>query len=168
MEKGAGRDKVVYDLRIIMKGRSMKEKLKELPGALQKQILYRFALGAGFFLLAFVIVALFRDLYLCLPCVLLAGGFGVSGSRILFHGLEGSYVCIEGICRRIERGRVHGRIKSITLTLKQGTLRIPVRQRMGKLVVGDTVAVYLAMDTPVYERNDGYEIISCYAMEVLR
>lgn len=144
----------------------MKERLKELPGALQKQILYRITLGAGFFLLALVTLAYFRDWYLCLPCFLLAGIFGISGGGLLFQGLKGSYVCVRGICRQIEVTGFHRRVKSVTIAWEQGTLKMPVRQRMGKLAAGDTVIVYLSVDTPVYERDSVYEISSYYALEI--
>ncbi|BCZ37856.1 hypothetical protein GVanDAA622_25470 [Enterococcus faecium] len=43
-------------------------------------------------------------------------------------------------------------------------MKIPIRQRMKVLSIGDTVIIYLSDKTPVYEHEGSYMICSYYAL----
>lgn len=143
----------------------MKEKFYHLPKPLQKQVLIQLAAGAVFLFLMVVIFACFRDSYFALPCTLLSGYLLINGGRVFYHGYQGEYVRIRGICKEIETVGIRKRIKSIRITFDGYSVRILVRQRMKKLVVGDTVIVYLSEKAPVYEQDGGYMICSYDTME---
>lgn len=75
-------------------------------------------------------------------------------------------MCVEGICEHIETTGLRKRIKSITIELAENKLKIMIRHRIKRIAVGDTVVVYLAESTQVYDRDDGYLIGSYYALDI--
>lgn len=143
----------------------MREQFKQLPVSLQKQVLIRIGIGILFFLLFLVISLCFRDLYLSLPCLLFAGFLIVNGSCLFYKGLAGRYIRIQGVCHQIETTGIRRRIRYIHITMEQGTVKLPVRQRIKHLAVGDAVSIYLSDREPVYEQEDGYLICSYFALE---
>ena len=144
----------------------MKKQFEKLPKAIQKQVIIRFAGGAIFLFLFFVILACFRDLYSCLPCLIISVFLFVNGGGLFYNGVSGNYVCVAGVCEEIEKFGIRKRIRSIRIVFEQSKLKIPIRQRMKTLAVGDTVIVYVSDKTPVYEYEDGYMICSYYALEI--
>lgn len=143
----------------------MKEKLYSLPRPLQKQVLIRLAAGAVFIFLMIVVLICSRDLYFALPCALLSGYLLINGGRVFYHGYRGDYIRIQGICEEIETVGIRKRIKNIRIAFDGYSVKIPVRQRMKRLAVGDTVIVYLSEKAPVYEQDGGYMICSYDALE---
>lgn len=144
----------------------MKERFKGHPVALQKQILYRLGLAAVFLLLFFIMWLEFTDEpYLYVPCLLIALFLSVDGGLLLFNTLKKKYLAIEGKCEYIEVTGIRKRVKSVTLIVGFNRLIIPIRQRMKRLAVGDTVIVYVSDKAPVYEYENGYVIDSYYAIE---
>lgn len=73
---------------------------------------------------------------------------------------------LQGECIRLETIGIRKRVRSVHLALEQGIVKIPVRQRIRRLSEGDTVNIYVAEKTPVYERDGIYIISSYYAMEI--
>lgn len=144
----------------------MREQFEKLPKAIQKQVIIRLAGGSVFLFLFFVILVCFRDLYFGLPCLILSVFLFVNGGWLFYNGVSGNYVCVEGICEEIEKFGIRKRIRSIRIALEQNSLKIPIRQRMKTLAVGDTVTVYVSDKMPVYEHEDGYMICSYYALEI--
>lgn len=146
----------------------MKERFKQLPEALQKQIIIRFVVAILFTLLFFVILCVFGDIYLYIPCLGFAGFLIVNAILLLYNSAKGNYVSVRGVCKHIETTPIQKRIKSITLQYEDETpklLSISIRERMKRLSIGDTVIVYLSEKTPVYNRDGGYLIYGYYAIE---
>lgn len=144
----------------------MREKFKSIPFPLQKQIINRFAAGLLFVFLFLVILFCFWDVYLFLPCVFFAVFLIVNAILLFYNSYKGNYVCVEGICEHIETTGLRKRIKSITLELAENKLKIMIRHRIKRIAVGDTVVVYLAESTQVYDRDDGCLIGSYYALDI--
>lgn len=146
----------------------MKEKWIKMPKALQKQVLFRSG-GVGVFLLILLFLMTgSRDLYLLLPCVLCISWLAGSGFWLFLQASEGNYMLLQGQCVRIETAGLRKRVHAVYLALEQGTVKIPVRYRISRLTEGDTIAVYVAEKTPVYERDGIYIIGNYYAMEIRR
>ena len=57
----------------------MKEKFMALPEALQKQLIIRFGAGSVFLILTILILVLYKDVYLLIPCLVFAAFFYVNG-----------------------------------------------------------------------------------------
>lgn len=53
----------------------MKEKFMALPEALQKQLIIRFGAGSVFLILTILILVLYKDVYLLIPCLVFAAFF---------------------------------------------------------------------------------------------
>lgn len=145
----------------------MKDGFKQMPEAMQRQIIVRFAVAALFTLLFFVILFGFGDVYLYLPCFIFAGFFIVNAISMLYNGVKGNFVAVGGVCTHIDATPIRKRVKSITLQYEAEEpkyLTVSVRQRMKRLTVGDTVTVYLSEKTPVYEQDGSYLIYGYYAI----
>ena len=142
----------------------MKERFYELPVPLQKQIAIRLVGGAVFLLLFIIILLGFQDFYFSLPCLLLSGFLLINGIRLCYNSFAGNYMCIQGTCEKIETSGIRKRTKGIWVQLEENIVKIPIRQRMKTLSIGDTVIIYLSDKTPVYEHESGYMICSYYAL----
>lgn len=147
----------------------MKEWFMQVPEALQKRIMICFAIAVLFIILFFVTLFGFGDLYLYSPCLFFAILFIISTIWLLYNSIKSNYVSVSGVCTHIEVSPIRKRIKSIILEYEDETpkqLTIPIRERMKRLAVGDTVIVYLSKKAPVYNRDGGYLIYSYYAIEI--
>lgn len=146
----------------------MKEKWTEMPKALQRQVLFRIGGGGLFLLVLLLIMESYRDFYLLLPCILCMFWLLGSALWLFLQAAEGNYMRLQGTCVHIDTAGVRKRVRAVHLTMEQGTVKVPVRYRISRLSEGDTVAVYVAENTPVYERHGIYIIGNYYAMEVRR
>ncbi len=144
----------------------MKTQFNKLPKIIQNQIIIRIAAGIVFFVLFFIILLCFRDKYFYLPCLLFSAFLLVNGGVLLFNCINGNYICIEGVCESVEKFGIRRRIRNISISVDNSRVKIPIRQRMKSLSVGDTVIVYVSDKTPVYEHENGYMICSYYALEI--
>lgn len=144
----------------------MKDKFKHLPDALQKQVVLRLAIGAGFFILFLIVQFCMGDIYFSLPCVVFGGVMIVNGGLLFYNGIKGNFIRVQGICRQIETTGIRKRIKNLYIDMEPYTLKMPVRHRIRNLIRGDTVIIYLSEKTPVYEQDKGYMICSYYALEI--
>lgn len=144
----------------------MRRKIKQLPEAVKKQLLFRFATGLMFIVLFLSVLIYFGDFGLYLPCLLFAVFLLSNAGLLLYHCMNNQWVSVRGICETVEVTGIKKRIKSITLKLDEGTLKILVKSRLMRLTVGDTVTVYLSSQTPVYDDTGGYLICSYYALEI--
>ncbi len=144
----------------------MRERFGKMPQALQKQVLFRSGVSFLFWLLFIIILISFQDIYLILPCLLLACYLTGSSIWLFYQSVAGNYMHLQGECIRLETIGIRKRVRSVHLALEQGIVKIPVRQRIRRLSEGDTVNIYVAEKTPVYERDGIYIISSYYAMEI--
>lgn len=145
----------------------MKGKFKQVPEALQKQIIIRFTAATLFSLLFVILLAVSGDAYLYIPCLLFAGSLFANAALLQYNCLSGNFVSVSGVCTHIEATPFRKRIKSITLKLDDNKqLTISVRRQLKRLQVGDTVIVYLPEKAHVYTRDGEYWMNSYYAIEI--
>lgn len=144
----------------------MKVKFKQLPETMKKQILLRSATGLLFIILFVIVLVYFGDIYLYLPCLLFAGFLLSNAGLLLYNSVNEKFISVRGICKNIEVTGIRKRIKSISLKLDEGTLKILIKSRLKHLAVGDTVIVYLSDKTPVYDDNGVHFICNYYALEI--
>ncbi len=146
----------------------MKEKWIKMPKALQRQVLFRSGGGGLFLMILLFLMTGNRDLYLLLPCILCMFWLAGSGFWLFVQAAGGNYMRLQGQCIRVDTSGLRKRVRAVHLALEQGTVKIPVRYRISKLSEGDTIVVYVAEKTPVYERDGEYIIGNYYAMEIRR
>lgn len=144
----------------------MKDMFKQLPAALQKQIVLRLAIGAGFFVLFLIVQFGMGDIYFSLPCVVFGGVMIVNGGLLLYNSTKGNFISVRGVCSQVETAGIRKRIKNIYIDTEPYTLKLLVRRRIRNLSIGDTIIVYLSEKAPVYEQDNGYMICSYYVLEI--
>ena len=146
----------------------MKERFKRLPYALQKQILLRFGVGLLFLLVSILVLAFYRDIYFFLPCFVFAIFFGINGVLLFKQADKGKYVVVEGICSDIERTPIRKRVKSIYMQTDADAVKLIVKQRVRQIAVGNTIRVYVADNTPVYEQEQCKLLCTYLCIEIVR
>ena len=137
----------------------MKDKFRQFPQVLQKQILIRLTAGL-ISLMMLVIILLYRGgLELMFPCIGFSSVFFISALQLYARCDEKNYVVIKGICTEIEKTGLRRKVKDIYVKEDQFTVRI-VRpsMKLRSLNVGDRITIYLADNAPVYEM-DGCKVI---------
>ena len=137
----------------------MKDKFRQFPQVLQKQILIRLTAGIVS-LLMLVIILLYRGgIELMFPCILFSSVFFISALQLYARCDEKNYVVIKGTCTEIEKTGLRRKVKDIYVKEDQFTVRI-VRptMKLRSLNVGDRITIYLADNAPVYEM-DGCKVI---------
>lgn len=137
----------------------MKDKFRQFPKVLQKQILIRLTAGIVS-LLMLVIILLYRGGFeLMFPCIGFSAVFFISALQLYARCDEKNYVVIRGTCTEIEKTGLRRKVKDIYVKEDQFTVRI-VRptMKLRSLNVGDRITIYLADNAPVYEM-DGCKVI---------
>lgn len=144
----------------------MKEKIKNLPEALQKQVIIRLGASIASLLLAVAILAVNHDLYLTVTFIAFWLFFGINGTLLIFRLVNGKYVVIEGRCNEVERTVIRKKPKSICFLVEDQTVKLQIRQKMRDISIGDFIRVYVADNTPVYQ-DSGCQILGGYlAIEI--
>lgn len=146
----------------------MKEKFMDLPEALQKQLIIRFGAGSVFLILTILILVLYKDIYLLIPCLVFAAFFYVNGIYV-WHTVTGNrYIILEGLCSSVDKTPLRKRVKNIYIETETGTVKIVIRQCIKQMEKGDTVRVYISKNTPVYEHDQCKVLCSYLALEKMR
>ena len=136
----------------------MKEKFMQIPQSLRKQIWFRCG-GAGMGSAMLLIVLIYStDWRFLVPCAVSAVLCLVSAALLYFRCVEGRYVAITGVCTEIERTGIRKRVKAIYLQSEDHTIRVVGIKPIRNLGVGDTLTLYVADNTAVYNM-DGCNVI---------
>lgn len=144
----------------------MKKAFLQIPRPLQKQILLRL-LGAvlGLFLLILFLIV-YKDWRFWTPCVILTVMCLASAGTLFFRCVLGNYVVVEGICTDIDKSLIRKRVKAIYIRNDQFSIKIVNAKRIRNLSIGDTVTVYVADNSAVYD-VDGVKVI-CYYLAMTK
>ena len=146
----------------------MKEKFMALPEALQKQLIIRFGAGSVFLILTILILVLYKDVYLLIPCLVFAAFFYVNGIYVWHTVTEDRYIILEGLCSSVDKTPLRKRVKNIYLETEAGTVKIVIRQCIKQMEKGDNIRVYISKHTPVYEHDQCKVLCSYLALEKMR
>lgn len=146
----------------------MKERFKQLPEVLQKQVIYRLGAGIIFLLCTILILFFSRDIYLLLPSLGFSSFFILNGLWVFLETDAGKYVVVEGYCTGIERTSLRKRIKNIHIETDDITVKVIVKQRMKQLAIGDNIRIYVFEKTPVYDQEQCKLLCSYLALEKTR
>lgn len=144
----------------------MKNAFLQIPRPLQKQILLR-ALGAVLGLFLFILfLIIYKDWRFWAPCVILTVMCSASAGTLFFRCVLGKYVIVEGICTDIDKSLIRKRVKAIYIHNDQFSIKIVNAKRIRNLSIGDTVTVYVADNSAVYD-VDGTKVI-CYYLAMTK
>lgn len=139
----------------------MKEKFLSIPEVLRKQILLRLG-GSGVGIAMLVIVLAYEgDWRFLIPCIALSILCFGATAALYDRCLQGKFVVVTGTCSEIERVPLRRRIKALYLRNELHNIKLVGVRRIKNLVIGDSVTVYIADDSAVYE-IDGYQVVCNY------
>ena len=139
----------------------MKEKFMQIPQALRKQIWLRCG-GAGMGAAMLLMVLIYStDWRFMVPCALAVVLCLANAALLYYRCIQGRYVEISGGCTEIERSGIRKKIKAIYLQTPEHTIRIVGIKPIRNLSVGDSLTLYVADNTAVYNM-DGCNVICSY------
>lgn len=121
----------------------------------------RLLLGCVLLVLGLALFLCLRDWLLCLPGFIAGGFLAISGGKLFLRATSGEYLCLQGVCREIEKHR------RILIDVDGKRIQIPVGRKEKHLAVGDTLLLYLLPDTPLYEQDGFYRVFAYIALERL-
>ena len=139
----------------------MKEKLRELPIAIQKQVIIRYGAAAVSLILLVVSLLIAEDPYLPISLALICVFFLFSASQLLYLALSGHLIEISGECIKVERTPIRRRPKALYLQIESQVVRLQITGKQRDVDAGDQVTVYVSDNAPVYE-NEGCQQLSGY------
>ena len=139
----------------------MKEKFMQIPQALRKQIWLRCG-GAGMGAAMLLMVLIYStDWRFMVPCAVAVVLCLANAALLYYRCIQGRYVEISGGCTEIERSGIRKKIKVIYLQTPEHTIRIVGIKPIRNLSVGDSLTLYVADNTAVYNM-DGCNVICSY------
>lgn len=144
----------------------MKEQFLTIPKPLQKQVLLRLAVGVLGLILFILVLIFYKDWRFWFPCVILTVTCLASAGTLFFRCVLGSYVVVEGVCTDVDKSLLRKRIKAIYIRNDQFSIKIVNAKRIRNLSIGDTVIVYVADNSAVYD-VDGVKVI-CYYLAMTK
>ena len=137
-------------------------RFKELPIPLQKQILQRIGLGVAMLVLFVIIWAATGTLGLAIPGLALAGYLLGSGGLLIHRCVHGEYLCMTGTVKEVSTSGLLKKPKYLLIDTEQGLIQVPADRK--PLPADSTVALYLSVNTPVYEENGLFKMYSYLAL----
>ena len=139
----------------------MREKFMQIPQALRKQIWLRCG-GAGMGAAMLLMVLIYStDWRFMVPCAVAVVLCLANAALLYYRCIQGRYVEISGGCTEIERSGIRKKIKAIYLQTPEHTIRIVGIKPIRNLSVGDSLTLYVADNTAVYNM-DGCNVICSY------
>lgn len=100
-----------------------------------------------FLILTILILVLYKDVYLLIPCLVFAAFFYVNGIYVWHTVTENRYIILEGLCSSVDKTPLRKRVKNIYLETEAGTVKIVIRQCIKQMEKGDNIRVYISKHT---------------------
>ena len=134
----------------------MKKDRKSLPPALQHQMIIQ--IGLALFCLVLAIGALaFVSFTVSIP-------FLLGAALLVICAMRGQYLILRGVILKVDRTALRQRPKSILLETNGKALQVMLRNRHAAVREGDTVTLYIADTTPLYEWQGIHRLHAYMAM----
>ena len=141
----------------------MKKDWKSLPPALQHQMIIQ--IGLALFCLVLAIGALaFVSFTVSIPFLLGAALLVICAMRLFCTGMRGQCLILRGVILKVDRTALRQRPKSILLETNGKALQVMLRNRHAAVREGDTVTLYIADTTPLYEWQGIHRLHAYMAM----
>ena len=135
------------------------------PAPLQKHIIMHGLFSMAGILLSVILYCLNPDLYILLP------PFGISlfalcRGILLFRRITyGDYSVVEGTCIEIESTTLRKRTKALVFLADGRKVKVQLKQRRKKIMVGALIQLYVANSTVGYDRDGYYMLYDYLALE---
>lgn len=144
----------------------MKEKFRQIPLPLQKQIIVRVGFGFAFSLVFVLMLFIDASVYTVLAGIGMLGFCFGSAGHLFLRCTQKEYIIVTGECVELQKTLLGRRVKAMFLKCGEYTVQVIPRQHLRRMVVGTRIDLYLSSSTPVHER-DGIQVLHSYlAMEL--
>ena len=144
----------------------MKERWKEIPVAMKKQIFKRMGVGIGFMVIGIIAWISSQEFMFALPCFLGSIFFLLNGTGVLYAGLAKKFIVLCGWCEELEQTRILKRTKSAYLRTEYGRVKVPIRRAIRRLRTGSMVTCFMSVKASVYEYGVEKVLGDYYAIEI--
>lgn len=136
------------------------EKFKKLPEPLRWVIGLRMMVGGAALVLFIIMWAVMGDITLAIPFLVLAVFLLVSGVLLI----KSDFICVTGTIKEVVTTGIRKRPRYLLLETEEGIIQLPVNRK--HFPVGNSITLYLAVNTPVYEQDGIFKIFSYLALEL--
>ena len=149
-----------------MKLSSLRELFYSLPGPLQRVLAFRLlaALISAILLVACLIFT--PGIRLAIPPLIIMVYSLFAGSVLFSDWANGNCICLQGTCSAIEKTLFRRRTAAIYVSLEDKIIMVRPTFPVPSVQVGNTVAIYLSRQFPVYEHDEVQVIPRYYALSV--
>ena len=145
----------------------MLKAFKQIPGPLQKQILYRLGYGIAALFVTIILFSYTRDLFSVLACIVIIIFFAANSFSLFRRAVIGDYVVISGECLAVTVTPVKRRIKTVILrTEDDRMINVTIRQKLKRMKAGTKIMFYVAANMPVYEKDGTHVLHSYLAIDI--
>lgn len=141
----------------------MKRVWAHFPQALQQQLFIRSGLALFCLVLAIGTVA-FVSFAVSVPFLIGAALLTISAVHIYRIGMRGQYLILRGVILKVTRTALRQRPKSILLEANGKALLVMLRDRHASVWEGESVTLYIADTTPLYEWQGIHRLYAYLAM----
>jgi len=146
---------------------TFKAQYATIPNPLKKQLLTRIGLALAFFLLSVLVLWAMFDWLAMIPLICLAVFSAIRAYILFSQAVAGEYMIIRGRCIEVTATPIRKRSKSILVQADEHVIRLMVKQRPTRIPVGVELDIYVAANTPIYEK-DGADLIHTYLAITLK
>ena len=142
----------------------MKELYLKLPGALKKQIMMQLTISFTALCFFFIIMVFCKEFILAAPCLIFGIFMVIKSTSLYLNCISGNYLEINGICSNVDITRFRKKIKSISVSAENKTLKIPAQISIKKPEPGSQITLYLSKKAKLYYTDGCYIANDIYAL----
>lgn len=139
----------------------MREAFKELPQALQRQVILRAGFSLGFVFIFIALLVTTNDLYAILPAIAMVAFCAGSAAHLFRRAITKDYVMVTGVCEEVSKTLFTRRIKTIIISTEQHVIQVSPWHRPRRVPRGACIELYISPRTLVYEK-DGVQVLHGY------
>ena len=145
---------------------SLREQFFALPEPLRRVLVFRLLAALISAILFIVCMIISPGIRLAIPPLISMVYSLFAGSVLFSDWASGNCICLRGTCSAIEKTLFRRRTAAIYVSLEDRSIMIRPTFPVPRIKVGNTVAIYLSSQFPVYERDEVQVILRYYALSV--
>ncbi len=142
----------------------LKNRIGNLPMALQKQFYIKSIMGGIFILLSVCVPIITKEFMLGAPCILLSIYLIVDIVIMLMKAGKNNIIELVGEVVDIEKFFLRKSTRSIWISVDGEMIKVLVKGKFKRVAVGDTLRIYLYDSTNVYDSEGAWTICNYVAI----
>ncbi len=144
-----------------------RERFTRIPAPLQSQILFRLGCALVSALFLALLACITADWLVIIPFAGLCVYSLFCAYKLFQRCAEGGYVIIRGRCAEVENTIIRQRTKAVMIEAEEQMVRIILRQRLMRIRTGAEIQVYIADNTPIFEKGGAMLLNNYLAIELM-